>query len=103
MTDRRRLWLAPVVAMAVAASGVIALAQQHPEHPKGDHEHPKSEAKPSLTKDEMADAVEDYVKKESAKNSGAFVVKDSVEEKDLSLTLKEVHRERLSQVGPEKH
>ena len=103
MADRKQRWLAPVLALAVAASGGLALAQQHPEHPKGGDEHPKSRAKPSLTKDEMAEAVEAYVKSESAKNNAAFVVKDTVEKKDLSLTLKLVHRERLSQIGPEKY
>jgi len=103
MADRRQRWLAPVLVLAVAAAGGLARAQEHPEHPKGGGEHPKSEAKPSLTKDEMAAAVEAYVKKESAKNNGPLVVKDPVEKKDLSLTLKLVHRERLSQVAPGKY
>jgi hypothetical protein len=103
MTYRQQWWLAPALVIAVAAPAGLALAQQHPEHPKGgaEHpEHPKGESKPSLTKDELAEAVEAYVQKESAKHDGAFVVKDPVEKKDLSLTLKQVHRERLSQVAP---
>lgn len=104
MTYRRRSWLAPLLVIVVAAMGGRSPAQAHPEHPKehpkGGAEHPKSDAKPSLTKDELAEAVEAYVKKESEKNNGSFVVKDPVDKKDLSLTLKQVHRERLSQVGP---
>src|SRR2546422_421166 len=103
MADRRQRWLAPVLVLAVAAAGGPPRAQEHPEHPSGGDAPPKSAAKPSLTKDEMAAAVETYVKKESAKNNGSLVVKDPVEKKELALTLKLVHRERLSQVAPGKY
>lgn len=100
MKLRELRWFVPALVLSVPAFGGFALAQEHPEHPK-DKEHPASEAKPSLTKDEMAEAVEAYVRKQSAKGNGSFVVKDAVDNKDLSLALKLVHRERLAQVGPE--
>ncbi|MGK7345463.1 MAG: hypothetical protein ACNS63_06605 [Candidatus Nitrospinota bacterium M3_3B_026] len=69
------------------------------EHPK---EHPKGDARENgaVTKEDLAKAVEDYVKKTAAKKGGHFTVYDGKENKKLSLTLTRVHKDRLSRVGP---
>ena len=72
-------------------------AEQPTEHPA---EHPKESAKvAAITKDELGDAIEAYVKKESASHGGYFVAYDEKAGKELKLTLDKVHRERLSKVG----
>jgi hypothetical protein len=104
MAVRKARWLVPLVAVAFVAFGATALGQEHPkEHPKGaEHpkEHPKGEAKAAVTKEDLGAAVEAHVKQESEKN-GAFTVDDPVDKKKLSLTLKMVHKDKLSQVGPD--
>ena len=72
--------------------------QEHPtEHPA---EHPKESAQmATITKDELGDAIEAYIQKESASHGGYFVAYDEKAGKELRLTLDKVHRERLSKVG----
>ena len=55
--------------------------------------------KTAITKDELADTIEAYVKKESELHGGYFVVFDEKAGKELKLTLDKVHRKRLSKVG----
>ena len=59
----------------------------------------KEFGKVAITKDELADAVEAYVKKESESQGGYFAVFDEEAGKELKLTLDKVHRKRLSKVG----
>ncbi len=66
------------------------------------HEHPEGAQKQTgITKDELADAIESYVKKESETHEGYFVVFDKEAGEELKLTLDKVHRKRLSKVGEE--
>jgi hypothetical protein len=93
------------VAIAVAAFLGGAVAQEHPkehpsEHPK---DQPKAEAAKPLTVEELAAAVDAWVKSESAKTGGALEVKDSVQGKTLRLVLEKVHKEKLSTIGPKTH
>jgi hypothetical protein len=55
---------------------------------------------PTLTKDDLADAIESYVRRLTA-DKGEFRIHDDVLDKDVVLTLDKVHRERLSKVGPD--
>ena len=87
-----------VALMAVSLAVVLIMGcKEHPaEHPA---EHPKeSGGKVTVTKDELADAIEVYVK-EASTAEGYFVVNDEEAGKELKLTLDKVHRKRLSRVG----
>jgi hypothetical protein len=52
-----------------------------------------------VTKDELADAIETYVKKESGLKGGYFLVFDQHAKSPLVLTLDKVHRARLAKIG----
>ncbi len=72
------------------------LAQEHPEHPE------KSQAKPKaagVSMSDLADAITDYVKKDTALKGGFFLVYDPADTMPLALTLDHVHTERLSRVS----
>jgi hypothetical protein len=81
------------VALVWGGAAPVSQAGEHPE------EHPASAAKPTVTLEEVAQHIESYVKKES--KDGAFKIQDKQAGKELSLTLDRVHRERLSQIGPD--
>ena len=88
-----------ITALAALSLGPVVLAQEHPkgkEHP----EHPAGKVKSGLTKEELADAITNYVKAEAAKSGGVFKVDDTVEKTQLELTLSKVHKDRLTQVAP---
>lgn len=91
-------WLALFALLPLAFPSLShASAGEHPrEHPKG-----TEGAKGAVTREELARAIEDYVKKTAAKKGGRFTVYDGKEKKKLSLTLERVHKDRLSRVGPD--
>jgi hypothetical protein len=116
MRDLRARRLLPTI--AIAAFGLAVLmpapmpgAQEHPksgEQPAGDKskgEHPKeppSAEHPTgakVTQDDLAAAIESYVKRDAALKGGYFLVYDPVAKQPLALTLVRVHKDRLSQVG----
>lgn len=74
----------------------VAGCRKH-EHP----EHPENGA--VVTKDQLADAVKEYVDEEAAANEGIFVVTDESTGETLELVFDKVHRERLSKVGENKY
>ncbi|MDW7681750.1 MAG: hypothetical protein SCK70_14405 [bacterium] len=80
------------------ASG--AFAQEHPkEHPA---EHPKEAAKSatvSVTKEMMAEAIESYIKTDSALKGGYFTVYDAQAKAPLALKLDKVHQDKLAKVS----
>jgi hypothetical protein len=71
-----------------------AWGQEHPEHPTGAAK-PKSE----VTLEDVAQHVESHVQRES--KDGVFKIEDKQAGKQLTLMLDRIHRERLSQVGPD--
>lgn len=93
-----------------------ALAQEHPEHSSGGHEHPaehsmehpapkprkanKPKAAPAPKIEDVARAITDYVAKEARLKGGWFTVYDAEAQAPLALKLTKVHRERLSKVYP---
>jgi len=110
MTLNRSRWAIPVLVAGLVAFGVPVTAQEHPkEHPKGAEqakEHPKEHPKGAahqVTTEELAQAITDHVNKESAKTGGKFMVKDTVDSKDLALTLSKIHKDKLSQVGKDEY
>jgi hypothetical protein len=72
-------------------------AKEHPEHP----EHPEGEVE--LTKDTLADAIEEYVAWDAALHGGHLFLHDPEAGETLSLTLEKVHRERLASLGDGVH
>lgn len=88
--------LLPAVVAAVVAIGgaTLAQAQEHPEHPTG-----TTKAESAVTLEDVAQHIESYVKQGS--KDSALKIEDKQAGKQLSLTLDRVHRERLSQVGPD--
>ncbi len=113
----KKIFINPWVSIIVLFFFVMPLtAQEHPtEHPtekKAEHpaekeiekdvehpaEHPDSPSVTPLTKDDLAKAVADYVKKQSDEND-KFIVEDPKTGENLELTLLKVHKERLSSVG----
>ena len=85
------LGVATLLAMGYAP---VSLAQEQPEHPTG-----AAKVAPAVTLEDVAQRIEVYVKQES--QDGAFKFEDKPAGKQLLLTLVRVHRERLSQVGPD--
>jgi hypothetical protein len=89
--------------MAVVSS---TIAREHPtvehpkEHPKKEvKEHPKEEAKVAVTKEILAQAITDFVARDSEVHGGYFLIYDKEAKKPLVLTLVKVHEDRLSPVG----
>jgi hypothetical protein len=101
------------VTVAILAVAGWSYAAEHPEKKKGEHpkahgaEHPEKQGaehagsgtKATLTKEALAEAVSAYVKKESRLKGGHFLVYDKKAGKPLVLSLKKVHKERLSAIG----
>ncbi|MDK1031230.1 MAG: hypothetical protein QGD94_04425 [Planctomycetia bacterium] len=113
MKGRWSVWLLAVSLGLAVTLAVGCRSSEHPsehpekgdkEHPeKGDKEHPEGGAKSSLTKEELAQAIEAYVKKQAEGTGGAFEVMDAKADELLKLTLLKVHEERLSKVGKDRY
>lgn len=79
---------------------------EHPEHPAtGEHpakEHPVAPVpKPKpLTTEQLAEAIEGYVKEDTRLKGGYFLLYDKKNKEVLTLTLDKVHKERLAQTAP---
>ena len=56
-----------------------------------------------LTVKELGAAVKEYIKEESSKNDGYFIVKDEKENKELKLKLKKVHEDKLTSLSSSLH
>jgi len=91
-----------------------AHAEEHPES-GGGHEHPdeahssehpeeghEKKHKP-VTKDRMADAIEDYVEKDMELKGNYFLFFDSEKNEVLTLKLDHVHRERVAQTADNRY
>ncbi|RKD17634.1 hypothetical protein BCY91_16675 [Pelobium manganitolerans] len=61
-------------------------------------EHPINSKKSELTIKSLSKGVKEYVQTEQ-KSKGHFIVHDSVTHKDLQLTLKKIHDDRLASLG----
>lgn len=70
--------------------------EKHPaEHPS---EFPKKETT-AITKENLAKAIEKYLRQEVELKGGYFLIFDEKVNKPLALTLDKVHKKRLSKVG----
>jgi hypothetical protein len=87
-----------VIAVAAAFS-VVALAQEHPEHPKaGAKEKEKTEHVYSM--DELAQAITADIETTQSKNGGWYKMEDKDAKKTWSMKLDHVHKERLARLDP---
>ena len=86
-----------LVAAGLLGSASLLCAGEHPEeHPA---EHPSEETASALTKEDLGEAIAAYVERDADLKGGFFLVYDAAAGKPLVLTLKKVHKDRLSQVG----
>lgn len=106
MTLRRLIsifiFLVAALALLGGAGGASSRlwAQEHPEHPRGEHPTaPKADKGVSMA--DLAAAITDYVTKDAALKGGFFLVYDTVDKAPLALTLDHVHTEKLARVGEE--
>ena len=98
------------ITMAVFMSLTTATwlyAGEHPEHPATDEkehpdkehkEHPEGKTTP-ISKESLAEAIEEYVEQDAALKGGYFLVYDKEQKNSLILELEKVHKERLSKIG----
>ncbi len=100
ITLRRVVSLFAAFALAGAASVALA-ADEHPkEHPSKGAPGSGMTASSDVSLEDVAKFAEGYVSKQS--KNGAFSVTDKAAgNKQLALKLDHVHRDRLSQVGPD--
>ncbi len=77
--------------------------EEHPAKQPGEHpakqEESKGEVSKPLTKADLAEAIETYVKNDAALHGGYFLVYDNQAQKSCILALEKVHKDRLSKVG----
>lgn len=84
-------FLAFVIAVGASYCHAEIHLQEHPQ------EHPtKKEVK--ITKDSLAEVIEEYVKKDAELRGGYFLVYDKKAKMTLALKLVRVHKDRLSMV-----
>lgn len=87
-----------------------APAKEHPAGEKKETEHPDKEAKgeehptkkapaKAVTKEELAEAIEEYVTKDAELKGGYFLVYDQEAGETLALKLDLVHKARLSRIS----
>jgi hypothetical protein len=76
------------------SSGAEPRGQEHPEHPKS-----AKSKQPAISEEDLADAIQDYVKKDAALKGGYFLIYDEEAKRPLALTLERVHRDRLSWIS----
>ena len=92
---------ATIVMFLCLGAGLLMGCDKNHEHPvEHPAEHPGGKKNaPSLTKDQLADAIEAYVSEQAAKSNGYFIVEDDKTGEQLNLKLDKVHRKRLANVG----
>ncbi len=104
---RKSVWRVAILVVGLLAIGGWLYAAEHPEkasaaeHPEkaSAAEHPEEAGAAGITKEELADAIKSYVKKDSALKGGYFMVYDSAAGKPIMLSLQKVHEDRLSSIG----
>lgn len=84
-----------LLGVIVLAPGSLGTAQEHPEHPT----KAAAKEKPEITMETLAQAITDYINKDTDLKGGYFLVYDSQAQKPLALTLEKVHKDKLAKVG----
>jgi hypothetical protein len=83
----------------LALCSLVAMCSACGCNSKGKEKTKAGGAESSLTKDQLADAIEAHVDNESAKTNGLFIIEDEEIGEKLRMSLHKVHRDRLSRVG----
>ena len=106
MNRKSGIWFSLAVVVAVLAVAGFVYAAEHPaEHPttgeQAEHpaEHPAPARESAMTKEDLAEAIERFVKDDAVLKGGYFLVYDKMAGKPLVLTLKKVHKDRLATIG----
>ncbi len=118
MYRKTRLLTCLLVIAGVLLFGVVAFAQEHPEHPakkEEKKEHPEHPAKTAaakkehpehpqaatavVTKEMMAEAITGHIKMDAALKGGYYCVYDAKSKMPLALTLDKVHLDKLAKVS----
>lgn len=86
-----------VSVVSVLVFAVVALAQEHPEHPKAGSQS-KAKAEHVYTMDELEKAITAEIQSVQKKNDGVYKMEDKDAKKTLNMKLDHVHRERLSRL-----
>jgi len=86
-----------MVVLLVFSLAADAFTQEHPEHPKEGAKTKKAAV--TVTKEMMAEAIEGYIKKDSALKGGYFTVYDAQAKAPLALKLDKVHQDKLANVS----
>jgi hypothetical protein len=87
----RALWALAVLALLVVGA---AYAAEHPsEHPKAGAEHP---AGATVTPDQIAGAVTDFLKADSKLHGGYFLFYDGKKKEPLALSLVRIHKDKIT-------
>lgn len=93
--------LSVLLAVALVATLVPVRAQKQPEHPKKEHPEESKEAAASFTADDLADAIEEYIREEEKKGGGAWKVADPEAGTTLELSLVRIHEDKLARTAPQ--
>lgn len=115
LSNERKVWkMTPqkIVGIAVVSIALLTFTSwsiaeeehpvaEHPEEHAEEHpeEHHASVTRPEMSKEELAEAIQDYVARDSALKGGYFLVYDKKAGESLELSLIKVHKDRLSTIG----
>lgn len=94
MDRLKQVWGMATIAIAIVATTGLLYAADHPTK-----RSTGSTSKTELSKDDLANAIEKYVKSDSGLKGGFFLIYDIKSSQSLVLTLDRVHRKRLSKIG----
>ena len=101
----RALWLASLVVFLFGTGSALAQgypAEKYPDppsSPKPSDSYEGKSANGDRIADQVADAIEDFIKEDSKLKGGPFLVYDPVDKKPLQLELVKVHADRIGSVG----
>ena len=101
----RTSWLVALTVSLLAAGSALAQgypAEKYPDPPSPPKSNDAYEGKSATgdrIADQVADAIEDFIKEDSKLKGGRFLVYDPVDKKPLQLELVKVHADRIGSVG----
>ena len=101
----RQPWLIAVAVSMLAAGTTLAQGYPTeqtpapPSQPKSSDSYDSKSAPEGKSADQLADAIEDFIKDDSKLKGGRFLVYDPVDKKPLQLELVKVHTDRIGSVG----
>ena len=82
------------IALVLAVSLPVVMAQEHPEHPTG-----KTAATKAMSIDDLEKEIKSAIEEKTKAGKGSYRLDDKVAKKTWDLKLDHVHRERLSRLN----